>query len=135
MHPLHVGQLLQDSSGTPAGRPRTFRKANRRPRNGRGPEAEWETDFRAGTCTRAGSREGGHISTLGNPTGGIMGELWNPKGSEMAGAQRQKAHLPGRPSGLALPRVPQHRASSSAKARGRLVTARKFQALPRPQGN
>lgn len=39
-----MGQLLQDSSGTPAGRPHTFRKANRRPRNGRGQKAEAERE-------------------------------------------------------------------------------------------
>lgn len=36
-----------------------------------------DRDFRTGTCARAGSREGGHVSTLGNPTGGVTGVLGN----------------------------------------------------------
>lgn len=79
-------------SGTPAGRPHTFRKANRA-------SSEWRAKGRGrrrqsfqDRVRRAGNREGGHVWHWETPTQAASRELGNPREAKWrAGARRQKA--------------------------------------------
>ena len=135
----HIKSSPSACGAAPTGQPGDAGRKTPNFQKGQSASSEWarpkgrgrkgDSASRTEACARAGSREGGHVSTLGNPTQVASRGASEPQKAEKWRVLKGKRRVYlGDQAAWPCQEVPQHRANSSGKAHGRLVTSRKFQA-------